>query len=96
MCFVYESYPAFFSSTIVKAKKAHKCSECSTEITVGQAYERVVGSWARDFLSYKICPKCVELRQKIHDIEIKEGCRENESWPPYGELKDVAQYYELM
>lgn len=51
----------FYSATIRKARKQHKCYECSGAILAGEKYERVVGKW--EYLdTFKTCERCVDLR----------------------------------
>jgi hypothetical protein len=96
MCFVYDvSGPTFYNEQIIKkSRKLHKCSECYKHIDIGNSYQYVIGVWDGDWSSYKICDKCQGLRKKIHDLETSHGCREHESWPPFGGLRDCLPDYE--
>jgi hypothetical protein len=93
MCFTDYGSPEFCTTAIHTARKPHKCSECGDTIAPGTLYEYVSGSWGEGLDVFKICPRCVTLWQAIHDDEIASGCREWESWPPYGGLWECAGEY---
>jgi len=77
----YDS-PAFISHKTIRARKRHKCCECSDDVVPGSKYVRVVGKWD-DFCEYKICLVCDEIRRKLSD----ECC--------FGELWDRIDDYNL-
>jgi hypothetical protein len=55
-------YPKFFTSKIRKARKTHKCDECSRLINIGDEYEYVSGKWDDFIGSYKTCFECSDVR----------------------------------
>lgn len=57
--------PDFFDERIVRARKSHKCCECSDEIPVGVEYERVSGKWDGDVCSYRTCLACRDIRRNL-------------------------------
>ena len=58
----YESdQPDFFTTAKSKARKVHKCHECSREIQPGETYCRDSGKWFGKMLSFKICTACSEV-----------------------------------
>lgn len=66
-----------------KARKEHKCGECSRPIPVGTVHDYwrwlFEGSWE----SFRICPRC-EVRRKA--FSIAEGCR-----PMLGSLNETLR-----
>lgn len=56
--------PSFYSRAIRKARKEHKCEECSGVIRPGESYEYVCGKW--EWVdSFKTCERCVDIRQWV-------------------------------
>jgi hypothetical protein len=65
-CFDYSfDGPEFFTDRIVKARKAHVCGECGSEIEIGQRHEYVVGKWNGDFSTHRTCLTCVAVRDSL-------------------------------
>lgn len=58
-----ESFPDFFTKAIRKARKVHKCGECSREIQPGEKYEYYSGRYEDKFSVYKTCLDCVSIRK---------------------------------
>lgn len=56
---------AFERHKIVKAKKAHKCSECGTSISAGEKYEYSAGKWDGEIFVNKTCQTCLDIRKVI-------------------------------
>jgi hypothetical protein len=54
--------PEFYHREIRRARKPHKCAECSGPIPVGQQYEYVRGKWEGYVDNFKTCERCVDLR----------------------------------
>jgi len=46
----------------LRSRKDHKCCECREQIRKGSQYERSVGKWDGDFLVFRTCAVCVEIR----------------------------------
>lgn len=67
---VYTSYDgdcASVSSTEKpKARKPHKCCECRETIPVGAVHEKTTGRWDDEWLTYRTCLACVEIRQLLY------------------------------
>ena len=55
--------PEFCNVAFVRARKEHRCYECSGKIAPGEKYRRVVGKWNGDLETYRECGLCNELRQ---------------------------------
>ena len=60
----YDS-PEFYHREIRKARKSHKCDECSAPILPGEIYEHVRGKWDGYVDTYKTCQVCVDIRQWV-------------------------------
>jgi hypothetical protein len=58
-----DSYPDFFVSKIMKARKSHKCCECKQEIKQGEKYEKVTGKWDGEISTVKTCYICTLIRE---------------------------------
>ena len=54
--------PAFYRRKQVKARKSHRCIECSDEIPSGNVYERVTGKWDGRLDTFATCLRCVHVR----------------------------------
>ncbi|BBB99363.1 hypothetical protein [Bradyrhizobium elkanii] len=57
----------FYCATIRRARKPHKCEECSGAILAGESYENVRGSWDRCISEFKTCSRCVDLRTWVRN-----------------------------
>lgn len=57
----YGDGPSVMDEKTVKAKKAHKCSECRGTILAGEAYLKTWGIWASEARTFKRCSDCSEL-----------------------------------
>lgn len=53
----------FFNSSVRKARKIHKCSECEDEIKPKENYEHVFGKWRDEIGVYNTCSACLEIRE---------------------------------
>lgn len=57
-------YPAEVCGTlIVRARKPQKCCECKDPINPGDHYEVTSGKWDGDWMSFKTCLPCKEIRE---------------------------------
>lgn len=54
--------PDFYRVKIQRAKKTHKCYECSGTIIPGEQYEYVSGMWYGYMDIFKTCERCFDLR----------------------------------
>lgn len=57
--------PEFYHEELRKARKPHKCEECSGTIIVGELYEHVRGKWDGYVDSFKTCQRCRDIRQWV-------------------------------
>lgn len=95
MCFVDCDPPSVHRQEVVKTRKPHKCYECQTEIPVGKKALFVFSVYDGETYSHYTCGRCEALRRKIHDMEIRHGCKEHESWCPYGGIHEyISNYYD--
>ena len=62
-CYCDYDPPEFCHVEIRKARKEHKCEECSGRILVGERYEYTRGKWDGDISNFKICERCYDIRQ---------------------------------
>lgn len=68
MCCTDYDMPEFCETNWHKARKGHRCCECYQTIHIGQQYQHVAGKWEGDFLSFKTCEKCADLRESLMDV----------------------------
>jgi hypothetical protein len=60
-CYCDYDMPSFYLRDVRRARKSHKCYECSGVIAVGEKYEHVSAKY--DWVtSFKTCQRCVDLR----------------------------------
>lgn len=59
--------PEFMDYRLQRARRSHRCCECSAEIKKGQSYHRYAGKWNGTFCAYKICVDCQQKRQEIEE-----------------------------
>ena len=67
-CYCDSEYPTMFNEAWRKAAKQHKCCECGKTIEKGQDYQYVTMVFEGEFLTYKTCEKCADLRDALGDI----------------------------
>lgn len=89
MCFINDDGPAaVWDESVRKARKRHRCNECSDGIEPGEHYLRigclVDGSWS----TLRVCARCWWDHERVHQHELAEGCREHEAHCPIGELRE--------
>jgi len=73
--------PTFYESKLVKARKAHKCSECLRVIEKGEQHEYAKGLWEGDFSDFRTCSTCLAM---IAECRIKCYC--------HGQLLEELDY----
>jgi hypothetical protein len=61
-CYCDYDPPSFFRSHIARARKQHECYECRGPIRPGDQYEYAAGLWDGDFMTFKTCERCRDLR----------------------------------
>jgi hypothetical protein len=79
----YDGLPSFHSEAFRTARKVHRCCECGADILPGSVYQYVSGSWDGDFLTFKSCEPCADLRDALSEV----GC------PSYGDLYEFYRVY---
>jgi hypothetical protein len=67
-CCAFEDGPEFSSEDFIVARKSHKCCECYTEIKPGDTYHYLRGLWDGEFMTFKTCEKCADLRDSLGDV----------------------------
>ena len=77
-----DTSPAVYRSKIQRARKAHTCYECSSQIASGADYQYVFGIWDGDPESFRTCSFCLELRSWATDVADCQPC--------HGELVENA------
>lgn len=64
-CIDFDGYNDVCDSSVVKARKQHKCCECDNSIEVGSIYKRTSvlfdGSWSK----YKTCARCANVASEF-------------------------------
>ena len=81
--------PSAFKSLQRKARKEHKCCECSSTICVGAAYQYSSGIWDGEPASFKQCLACHNIMKKCSEYALR-----IDKWsgsPCFGEL---AEWFE--
>lgn len=64
-CFCDYEEPVVYDRQEVKARTAHKCTECGRVIAAGEVYERVGSLFDGRWETYKTCSHCMALRQWV-------------------------------
>lgn len=62
-CYCDYDAPEFHSSCFHKARKTYQCYECGGNILLGDKYERVAGKWDGNFMSFRTCEHCHDIRR---------------------------------
>ena len=57
----YGEGPEMMTEKTVKARKAHKCTECHGTIAPGEAYLNTWGIWEGEAHTFKRCADCIDL-----------------------------------
>lgn len=57
----------FYSRRTRKARRLHRCEECSRSIQPGEQYEYVSGKWDGWISEFKTCQYCVSMRDFMHN-----------------------------
>ncbi len=90
MCFQGDS-PSVYRKETPRARVAHECIECRTEIPPGDRYELASGLWDGRWDHFKTCGPCVVLRSEVTAVEESDGCWGTEAIPPFTELFSAAE-----
>lgn len=64
-CFCDYEPAEFYHKETHKARLRHRCDECYSAISPGEAYERVRAKWDGQICTYKTCGRCVALREHL-------------------------------
>jgi hypothetical protein len=64
-CYCDYDPPEFYNQSIRKARKPHKCAECSGAILPGEKYEYVFGKWDGYTDTHHTCERCYDMRQWV-------------------------------
>lgn len=83
-CYCDYDPPSVFSDKTVKARKPHKCTECSRTIEPGETYHYAFGVWDGFADSFHTCSHCTEIKQFVR-ISVPCFC-----WA-YGNMLDDAK-----
>lgn len=84
--------PSVFNSKTRKARKSHKCCECSATINKGDSYRFSSGIWDDGPASYKQCGNC----GVICEWAVSEDAREHGDGVGFGELREWFLRYECL
>lgn len=57
--------PQFSRTSIVKARKEHRCCECRAPIKPGERHEVVRGKWGNRFETFRTCLPCRRVRASL-------------------------------
>ena len=93
MCFFHDGDCEFVLDREVRARKPHRCEECSRGVRVGETYTRTSGKFEGEIFWYATCARCEAMRVLVHEYELARGCAWSESWPPSGCLTDALADY---
>lgn len=61
-CYCDYDMPSFYNRDVRRARKVHKCYECSGHILPNEKYEYVAGKWDDYISSFRTCQRCIDLR----------------------------------
>lgn len=85
-------YAEFYTESMVKAKKKHKCCECGKEIEPGETYEKITGKWDSFIETYRTCKNCLNIKEVFFcEGWLFEGMKE----ALYEHLQDILYYGEF-
>ena len=59
--------PEFYNTAETKAKKVHKCYECSAPINIGETYLSCTGKWDGEVNTFKQHLLCADACEFIRD-----------------------------
>ncbi len=57
--------PTFYYQEWRKARKLHKCCECSFTVAIGDRYEAFSGKWEKGVETYHTCAACQDIRSSL-------------------------------
>lgn len=94
MCFDYDPCEAY-TEVYRRARKNHRCDSCGALISAGSVYLNETWIFEGEPGSSKICARCGLQRERIHEHELAEGCRQYQSWIRFGDLCDYMRESEM-
>lgn len=83
MCYCDAEPPQAWRTTWRRARKLHRCCECSAAILSGDLYHYASGIWDHQPGSFKTCVQCVQVRDFT-----EANTPDDECFPPIGQLYD--------
>lgn len=95
MCFYQDESPEFYSESIVRSRKPHRCGGCGRTIEARELCVSGSGKIEGHFYTFRTCGACDLDCYRIHIAELAEGCRDYESWCPPDELSEHLPEYGL-
>ena len=57
--------PDVFRETFPRARKDYRCCECGERIAPGYRHHLATGKWAGEWLSYRTCGGCHDVREEL-------------------------------
>jgi hypothetical protein len=97
MCFIEpDGQYDFHTEKLVRARKPHKCIECEIPIHIGELHWIETYKWEGEVMRHREHVNCRDLRQKIANHEMDEGCGAYEAYPPLGYLREALRAYGLV
>lgn len=94
MCFDHGDNIPILRQGWRRAKKEHKCSECSARIQPKELYNYACGADEGRMVVWKICESCIIIAAFFYAKERAEGCAEWESHPPLGTMELRHEYMD--
>ena len=86
--------PQAFKQTNRKARKQHKCCECSLAINPGDTYSYSSGIWDSQPLSFKLCNSCESIFKVANNFAVNYDY-DYEFYPSFGGLREwVTNFIE--
>jgi len=85
----FDEGPSTYTETIRRAKKEHRCCECTKTIKPGMRYEYIWGIWEGESSDFKTCLPCVRWRKAHHLAEKSLG--NDQCYAPYGGLSETIR-----
>lgn len=82
MCYQYYGVSDIYIERQPKARKEHRCCECTLPIQIKEQYHRIESLYEGSWETFKMHLSCQDFRQMVYDHEREEGCEYTESWPP--------------
>ncbi|MEX3914823.1 hypothetical protein AB4Y43_01060 [Paraburkholderia sp. BR10872] len=61
----YDELPTFYTESMVKARREHRCCECLGTISRGENYQRRSGKWEGRFECFKTCQRCIDFEANV-------------------------------